>query len=112
MSPADLYNDSTRGTLLGTIICGTSTELIINGDYKFIGIRSSSGALYLNEIKISYLTLEDDPDSNKPTSITATCNKQFNVGDIMAKKKNTKEVTNKKNNEKKSLSIKLIGFLL
>lgn len=48
----DLYNDSTQGTLLGTIVCGTSTELNVSGDYQFIGFRSDSGAMYLTEVDI------------------------------------------------------------
>lgn len=84
-SPEDLYVDGKQGTLLGSIKCGTSTTLTVTDSYKFIGIRSSSGALYLDEIKISYLTQEDDPETNKPTSITATCSKQFSVGDYITK---------------------------
>ncbi len=49
-----LYSDSTDGTLLGTIKKGTSTELAITGEYEFIGIRSASGALYLDEVKIQW----------------------------------------------------------
>lgn len=49
----NLYNNDSQGTKLGTIAKG-STELVINGDYKFVGIRSASGALYLNEIQIEW----------------------------------------------------------
>ena len=51
-APTDLYSTSTQGTLLGTIVCGTSTELIIDGDYEYIGMRSNSGAMYLTSISI------------------------------------------------------------
>lgn len=54
-STKDLYainDEATSGTLLGSIVCGTSTELTIDGDYEFIGMRSSNGAMYLSEIKI------------------------------------------------------------
>ena len=54
-SAADLYNTSTDGTLIGTIINGTSTELTISGDYEYIGLRSKSGAIYLPEIKIDWM---------------------------------------------------------
>ena len=57
--PSDLYGD-TQGTLLGSIEKGTSTELDIsalNGIYPYIGLRSSSGAIYLNEIRIIWETL-------------------------------------------------------
>ena len=48
----DLYGDA-QGTLIGTIVCGTSTEITIDNDYAFIGIRSASGALYLNKVSIT-----------------------------------------------------------
>ena len=51
---ADLYSTSTQGTLLGTIVCGTSTELVIEGDYEYIGMRSASGAMYLTSISITW----------------------------------------------------------
>lgn len=52
----DLYDDSTQGTLLGTIVYGTSTELVIEGDYEYIGMHSNSGAMYLAEIQITWDT--------------------------------------------------------
>ena len=52
----DLYDESKQGTLLGTIVKGTSTELAITGDYAFIGLRSNSGAMYLNSISITWTT--------------------------------------------------------
>lgn len=51
---SDLYNNSSRGTLLGSIVCGTSTELTVTGDYEYVGLRSSSGAMYLDEIRIQW----------------------------------------------------------
>lgn len=48
----DLYNSSNQGTLLGTIVKGTSTTLTINGDYEYIGFRSASGAMYLTSVTI------------------------------------------------------------
>ena len=53
-SPADLYDDLSNGTLLGSIVCGTSTSLTITGEYKYIGLRSNSGAMYLDEIVVTY----------------------------------------------------------
>ena len=52
----DLYNSSNQGTKLGSIKCGTSTELVISGDYEYIGLRSNSGAMYLTEIDITWET--------------------------------------------------------
>ena len=50
----DLYNSSTQGKKLGSIVCGTSTELTITGDYEYIGLRSNSGAMYLDSISIEW----------------------------------------------------------
>lgn len=50
----DLYNSSNQGTLLGTIVNGTSTELTIEDDYAFIGFRSASGAMYLDKVEITW----------------------------------------------------------
>ena len=50
----DLYNSSYYGTKIGSIVCGTSTELTISTDYAYIGIRSNSGALYLDKVTIRW----------------------------------------------------------
>ena len=50
----DLYSASTQGTKLGSIVCGTSTVLEIDGDYEYIGLRSKSGAMYLTSISITW----------------------------------------------------------
>ena len=47
--PTDLYNTDNQGTKVGSIAYGTS-ELAIEGEYTYIGVRSNSGALYLDEI--------------------------------------------------------------
>ena len=51
---ADLYDSSKQGTKLGSIEYGTSTTLTIEGDYQYIGLRSKSGAMYLEEIQITW----------------------------------------------------------
>ena len=40
--------------MIGTIVKGTSTSLTFPNPYQYIGIRSSSGAMYLTEIVISF----------------------------------------------------------
>ncbi|MBO5960367.1 MAG: InlB B-repeat-containing protein, partial [Paludibacteraceae bacterium] len=50
-NPNDLFGVE-QGTKIGSIVCGTSTELTISGDYEFIGLRSNSGAMYLEEITL------------------------------------------------------------
>ena len=52
-SASDLYG-SNAGTLIGTIVKGTSTSLTITGDYSFIGMRSNSGAMYLSSVSIAW----------------------------------------------------------
>ena len=49
-APTDLYSSSTWGTLIGTIVYGTSTELTISGTYEYIGVRSNGSSLYLDAI--------------------------------------------------------------
>ena len=50
----DLYNSSNQGTLLGTIVRGTSTELTVTGDYAYIGLRSASNAMYLTSVSVTW----------------------------------------------------------
>ncbi len=50
----NLYDSNKQGTKLGSIVCGTSTELTIDGDYEFIGMRSASKAMYLDKIAITW----------------------------------------------------------
>ena len=50
----DLYNDSTDGDLIGTIVCGTSNELEITSDYAYVGVRSNASAIYLTSISFTY----------------------------------------------------------
>ena len=55
--PSDLYDSSTRGTLIATFTCsdGNDTFTLPEGtNYKYIGFRSSSGALYLDEVDIAW----------------------------------------------------------
>ena len=53
-TPNELFGDSIKGAYIGSIKKGTSTSLSISGSYQYIGIRSKTGALYLEEINISY----------------------------------------------------------
>lgn len=51
-----VYSSSNQGTLLGSVVKGTSTELIISGDYTYIGLRpyDTNGAMYLKQISIEW----------------------------------------------------------
>lgn len=67
-SPSDLYDASKQGTLIGEL--GTSdTELDLE-DYAYIGIRSKSGALYLDKVEITWST--GGPSISKPTLTAST----------------------------------------
>ena len=59
-STADLYDVDNQGTKLGSIVCETSTELEVDGDYKYIGLRSNSGAMFLLSIEMTWQTTSDD----------------------------------------------------
>ena len=52
---SDLYNSTTQGTQIGYIMMGSS-ELVIEGDYTYVGVRSNSGALYLDKITFTWET--------------------------------------------------------
>ncbi|MCR5361590.1 MAG: DUF4957 domain-containing protein [Bacteroidales bacterium] len=49
----DLYSNDTQGTKIASFKKSEGNQtLALTGDYKYIGIRSNSGALYLDSIKI------------------------------------------------------------
>lgn len=51
----DLYSNSTRGELIGSLQKG-ETELVVEADYQYFGLRSHDGALYLPEIQVTWET--------------------------------------------------------
>ena len=59
----ELYNSSTAGTSLGDLNVDDAVNhksvLNITGDYEYIGIRSKSGALYLDKITIYWNEVEN-----------------------------------------------------
>ena len=70
-SSADLYNDTDKGTLLGTIVCGSSTEYTIDGDYAFVGLRPAENCINLDKISITWSNGTPDTYTNYCTTITA-----------------------------------------
>lgn len=50
----DLYSNTTQGTKIGSITCGSQTEAILTDEYEYIGLRSNNGAMYLNSINITW----------------------------------------------------------
>ena len=76
-SASDLYDNTEQGTLIGTIVKGTSTELTISTDYEYIGVRSASGAMYLSDLSITWNTGGDNEYCTSVTetiTINAACN--------------------------------------
>ena len=69
-SPTELYSSSTQGTKIGSIVCGTSTELVVERDYTYIGLRSNSGAMYLTEIKLTWETENPNSGTKEETTLT------------------------------------------
>ena len=69
---SDLYSSAgaTKGTKLGSIVMGTSTELVIDGNYQFIGLRSNSGAMYIDKIEITWETGEGGGSTPEPEPAT------------------------------------------
>lgn len=57
--PANLYNLTSNDVKLGSLVYGTSSELLVEGDYAYIGIRSKSGAQYIKRITITWLSTAD-----------------------------------------------------
>ena len=62
---SELYDNATAGELLGTIVEGTSTELVINGDFEYVGLVSADGALYLDKVVFVW---EENEDPDGPTT--------------------------------------------
>ena len=82
-----LYGNNPVGTRIGSIECPNnaviSKSLDITGDYKYIGLRSYSGAIYLDRIEIEWETegntpqLEDVSLSFPEENYTATMGQGF-----------------------------------
>ena len=70
-SATDLYDSEKQGTLIGTIVMGTSTELTVSDDYEFIGLRSAADAMYLLKISITW---EADGSTTELTDTEVTIN--------------------------------------
>ncbi len=73
---SDLYG-SNAGTKIGSIVCGTSTTLTIEDEYAYIGLRSSSNAMYLDSIQITWLV---DGDAPQPTTYTVSFDSNGGTG--------------------------------
>ena len=81
-SPNDLYDVSNQGTLLGTIVKGTSTVVNVSGDYLFVGVCSASGAMYLTDINFTYSFVSDAKNVSNYIMFEDTngqCTTKFNI---------------------------------
>lgn len=47
----DLYQTGTQGIRVGEIVNGKSTTLEVEGSYQYVGVRSSSGSLNIDEVE-------------------------------------------------------------
>ena len=56
-SAAELYDtngNTNQGEKIGSIVKGTSTVLVVSGEYSYVGLRSNSGAIYIDSITITW----------------------------------------------------------
>lgn len=72
VSATNLYatENGDQGTKLGSLKCGTDTELVIEGDYPYVGIRANDGAVYLTSITITWESGSSEP---APDTYSVTC---------------------------------------
>ena len=59
-SATDLYDSDKKGTLIGSL--SKSGELAINDNYKYVGIRSKSGAAYITNISFEWEPIKPTVD--------------------------------------------------
>ena len=83
-SAEDLYDSSKQGTLLGEInIDDTNTTVTVSDEYQYIGIRSKSGAIYLDKIEIVWTTAPQKADPGlsfgEITEFTVLPNAEFTI---------------------------------
>lgn len=93
-TPSVLFNANTQGTLIGTIVCGTSTELSVSDSYKYIGLRSNSGAMYINSINIEWTPSGSAVEPENPTIYFSDGDKTLVKGEVY-----TQTVTTTSNGE-------------
>ena len=69
---SDLYGDA-KGTLLKTIAASDDSKtLIVDGDYTFVGLKSSSGAIYVDKIDITWEASGSTPVTVAAPTISGT----------------------------------------
>jgi len=80
--PTELYGGD--ATLAGTIVNdGSSTTLEIDGTYAYVGIRSASGAMYLDEVKFTWNDGQDvDTEAPEAPVITPEAGIYYGPPDV------------------------------
>lgn len=81
---SDLYDSSKQGTKIGSITAGTSSELIVDGDYTYLGLRSNDGALYLDYISVEWTTGTPDTYSGYCTTVVPDTRAAVNITSFTA----------------------------
>ena len=81
-APSDLYNDNNKGTLVHSFKCEDgNASWTFEGNYEFIGLRSRSGAMYLDEIDIEWIStnwvLDNIAVTTPPTKTVYEVGEQF-----------------------------------
>lgn len=84
---ADLYDNSAKGTLIGSIANGESTIEGDLGEYEYIGIKPIGGALYLTEIDIYWAAADPviEYENSSTTADLVVINGSTNTIDFNAK---------------------------
>lgn len=83
-SAADLYDANSQGTLVGTIVKGTSTSIALNANYRYVGIRSDDKTVYLTELHFKWEEAQLNPRVElNPSSLTLKTN-QTNGASVTA----------------------------
>lgn len=86
-SAADLYNVNKQGTKLGSIVMGTSTSVDVTGDYAYVGIRSNSGSLNIDDIDFAWeentKTLTSITVKTAPTKVVYTEDEMFDPAGLV-----------------------------
>ena len=76
----NLYATATQGTLLGSLSYDDNeTELTISGDYDYVGLRSRSGALYLNSVTFTWSTGSGSSTETSDYSTSCTHEDQITI---------------------------------
>lgn len=97
-SAAELFAESTRGTLLGTISKSAKT-ISVTGDYEFIGIKSGSGTAYASSVKIGWISVPFGTTQSIKVANAGTT--QFAVGEFYSLDNVVINKVDEDNNEKK-----------